>query len=256
MASIACENVSVAFPLYGGGSRSLKKTLMHLGTGGRVARDASDRLCVQALNEVSFAIEHGDRLGIVGPNGAGKTTLLRVLAGIYEPTHGAVRREGRVVPLFDPALGMDMEATGFENITLRGLLLGLSPAEIRERAEEVAAFTELADYLAMPVRTYSSGMMLRLAFAVSTCIDPEILLLDEWIAAGDARFLEKAERRMETLIDRSRILVIASHAEGLIKRLCTKAFFLESGRVKAFGPVDEVLEVYRNLAPTAAVAAG
>lgn len=244
MASIACENVSVAFPLYGGGSRSLKKTLMHLGTGGRVARDASDRVCVQALSEVSLAIRHGERVGLVGRNGAGKTTLLRVLAGIYEPTHGAVRREGRVVPLFGPALGMDRETTGYENITLRGMLLGLDPDEIQDRTAEIGAFTELADYLAMPVRTYSSGMMLRLAFAISTCIDPEILLLDEWVSAGDSHFLDKAERRMDSVIDSASILVIASHSGELIKRLCTKAVLLEEGRVKAFGPVDEVLVAY------------
>ena len=248
MASLAVENVSVAFPLYGGGSRSLKKTLMHRGTGGRVARDAGDRVCVEALRDVSLTIEHGERVGLVGPNGAGKTTLLRVLAGIYEPTYGAVHYTGHVVPLFDPALGMDPEATGYENIILRGLLLGLDPVEIRERAEEVAAFTELADYLAMPVRTYSTGMMLRLAFAISTCIKPEILLLDEWIGAGDAHFMDKAERRMNSVIDSASILVIASHSGELIKRLCNKALFLEGGCLRAFGPVDEVLTTYRNAA--------
>lgn len=248
MASIAADNVSVEFPLYGGGSRSLKKTLMYLGSGGRIGRDASDRVCVEALHDVSLIIEHGDRLGLIGPNGAGKTTLLRVLAGIYEPTRGIVHHTGHVVPLFNPALGMDPEATGYENITLRGMLLGLDPLEIRERTEEIAAFTELGDYLAMPVRTYSTGMMLRLAFAISTSIQPEILLLDEWIGAGDAHFLSKAEQRMNAVIDSSSILVIASHSEGLIKRLCTKAAFLEGGRVKASGSVDNVLDAYKQAA--------
>ncbi len=244
MASIAVENVSVEFPLYGGGSRSLKKTLMHRGTGGRVGRDASDRVCVQALRNVSLAIGHGERVGLVGPNGAGKTTLLRVLAGIYEPTYGAVRREGRVVPLFDPALGMDMEATGYENITLRGLLLGLSPQEIRERTEEITEFTELGDYLAIPVRTYSSGMMLRLAFAISTCVEPDILLMDEWILAGDAHFLEKAHRRMETFVGRSNILVVASHSQEIIRQWCNKAVLLDCGEALASGPVDEIVDRY------------
>ena len=246
MAAITVENVSVAFPLYGGSSRSLKKTLMRVGSGGRISRDAGDRVYVQALRDVSIRIDHGERLGLIGPNGAGKTTLLRVLAGIYEPTSGIVRREGHVSPLFDATLGMDMEATGYENILLRGLFLGLSPREIRGRTDEIAAFTELGDHLAMPVRTYSSGMTLRLAFAVSTCVDPEILLMDEWIAVGDAHFLDKAERRMERLVDRSRILVIASHSPDLIRRTCTKAVGLDSGRVVAVGAVDEVLTAYRG----------
>lgn len=241
MVSVTLEDVSVEFPIYGGGSRSLKKTLMRMGTGGRIARDAGDRICVQALREVSFRIDHGDRVGLVGPNGAGKTTLLRVLAGVYEPTRGIVRCDGQVAPLFDATLGMDMEATGYENIILRGLFLGLSPREMQSRTEEIAAFTELEDYLAMPVRTYSTGMMLRLAFAVSTCIEPEILLMDDWIAAGDAHFLKKAERRMETLIDRSRILVIASHSTDLIRRICTKTVLLDQGKVVSIGQVDELL---------------
>ena len=244
MAAITCENVSVDYPLYGAGSRSLKKTLMRMGSGGRISRDAGDRVCVQALRDVSLHIDHGERVGIIGSNGAGKTTLLRVLAGIYEPTRGVVRHEGHISPLFDTTLGMDTEATGYENIVLGGLFLGLSPREIRGRTDEIAEFTELGDYLSVPVRTYSTGMMLRLAFAVSTCIDPEILLMDEWIGVGDAHFLEKAERRMERLVGQSRILVIASHSDALIKRLCNKVVLLDHGEVKAIGLVAEILDQY------------
>ncbi len=248
MADIVVDDITIEFPLYGGSSRSLKKTLMRAGTGGRIARDAGERICVQALRNVSLAIGHGERVGLIGPNGAGKTTLRRVLAGIYEPAYGVVRLDGRTSPLFDVGLGTDPEATGYENIMLRGLLLGLDSDEIRERTEEIADFTELGAHLSLPVRTYSAGMRLRLAFAVSTCIRPEILLMDEWIGAGDARFLEKAEARMNEMIDRSSILVLASHSEALIRRLCTKAVFLDSGRVKAAGPVDAVCDAYRRAA--------
>jgi len=248
MAFIAVDNVSVEVLPLEKNSRSLKKTLAHIGSRGRIAQDASDRVCVQALRDVTLRIDYGDRVGLIGPNGAGKTTLLRVLAGVYEPTHGTMRHSGRVVPLFDAALGIDLEATGYENITLRGLLLGLSRKEIRERSEDIAAFTELGGYLALPVRMYSSGMALRLAFAISTCVDPEILLMDEWMAAGDAHFLDKAEKRMDSMIDRASILVIASHSEDLIRRLCTKVVYLEGGRIRAFGPVEEGLKAYKKAA--------
>ena len=245
---IELRDVTVEFPIYGGSSRSLKKTLVHYGSGGRISQDASDRICVQALRDVDLDFDHGDRVALVGPNGAGKTTLLRVLAGIYEPTVGTVRQEGRIVPLFDASLGMDIEATGYENITLRGLILGLDAQQIRDRTEEIADFTELGEYLAMPARTYSSGMLLRLAFAISTCIDPEILLMDEWIGVGDARFLQKAEARMNSIVDRSSIVVIASHSEDIIRRLCTKAVYLEGGQVKSCGPTEEVLREYGQVA--------
>ncbi len=247
MALITVEKVSVDFPIYGGSSRSLKKTLISMGTGGRIARDAGDRLCVQALRDVSLELEEGDRVGLVGPNGAGKTTLLRVLAGVYEPTRGIVRRNGYVSPLFSATLGMDMEATGYENIVLRGLFLGLSPRQIRGMMDEIVEFTELGDYLALPMHTYSSGMRLRLAFAVSTCFDPDILLIDEGIGAGDAQFLEKAKRRMERFVGRSSILVIASHSENLVKRLCTKAAFLDRGELKEFGSVCQVLSAFNDV---------
>lgn len=247
-AFIKLKDVTVEFPIYGGSSRSLKKTLVHYGSGGRISQDASDRICVQALRDISLEFTHGDRVALVGPNGAGKTTLLRVLAGIYEPTVGSVRQQGRIVPLFDASLGIDIEATGYENITLRGLLLGLDVQQIRERTKEIADFTELGEYLAMPARTYSSGMLLRLAFAISTSIHPEILLMDEWIGVGDARFLQKAEARMNSVVDRSSIVVIASHSEHILRRLCTKAIYLEGGQIKSLGPTQQVLNEYSQVA--------
>lgn len=250
MASITVENVSVDFPIYGGGSRSLKKSVIRAGTGGRLARDAGNRTCVRALNDVSLQLENGDRLGIVGPNGAGKTTLLRVLAGVYEPAYGTVRRDGNVSTLFDATLGMDMEATGYENILLRGLFLGMSPRQARRMMDEIAEFTDLGEFLAMPVHTYSSGMRLRLGLAASTCFDPEILLMDEWIGMGDAHFLEKAQLRMDRFVDRSSILVIASHSEALIERLCNKAVLLDRGEVAAAGTVDEVLYAHTTSSTT------
>jgi len=236
--------MSLDFPLFGAGSRSLKKAIVRIGSGGRVARESNDTVVVKALRDLSFTISHGERVGLVGSNGAGKSTLLRVLSGVYEPNSGLIRREGKAVGLFDPSLGMDMEATGYQNIFLRGLLMGLSREELREKTEDIARFTELGEYLDMPVRAYSSGMLLRLAFAVSTCVVPDILLLDEWIGAGDARFLDKAQERLQGLIERSGILVLASHSEDIIRRLCNRAFLLEGGRLIASGTPEEVFALY------------
>lgn len=244
MAQITVENMSLDFPLFGAGSRSLKKAIVRIGSGGRVARESNDTVVVKALRDLSFTISHGERVGLVGSNGAGKSTLLRVLSGVYEPNSGLIRREGKAVGLFDPSLGMDMEATGYQNIFLRGLLMGLSREELREKTEDIARFTELGEYLDMPVRAYSSGMLLRLAFAVSTCVVPDILLLDEWIGAGDARFLDKAQERLQGLIERSGILVLASHSEDIIRRLCNRAFLLEGGRLIASGTPEEVFALY------------
>ena len=244
--SLRLDSVTVDFPIYSADSRSLKKRLLGRSSGGRIGRDDENRLSIRALEDVTLALGRGDRVGLVGANGAGKTTLLRVFAGIYEPTRGWVRRQGRVASLFDLSLGMDMEATGYENILVRGALLGLSPAEARGRVDEISAFTELGDYLAMPVHTYSMGMKLRLAFAVCTCIEPEILLMDEWIGVGDASFVAKAERRLRDLVDRAGILALASHNAALLERVCATGVLLEAGQARAVGPIGDVLREYRE----------
>ena len=203
---------------------------------------------MRALENVSLALAHGDRLGLVGSNGAGKTTLLRVLAGAYEPTRGRVWRHGRTASLLNVSLGIDAEATGYENIMTRGLFLGLMPEQVRERVEEIADFTELGDYLAMPVHTYSAGMRLRLAFAVCTCFDPEILLMDEWLGIGDRAFFEKARRRLEEFVERAGILVLASQSAVLLQRVCASGVVLDAGRVIARGPIGELLKEYKQAA--------
>lgn len=243
---VALDAVAISFPVYQAGSRSLKKRVLFRGSGGRIGRDANQRIVVEALRDVSLSLRTGDRLALVGSNGAGKTTLLRVIAGIYEPAHGTVITRGRISPMFDVNLGIDPELSGYENIRTRGLLLGMSSRAVEGHIPEIADFTELGDYLDMPVRTYSSGMMLRLGFAVATCFEPEILLMDEWILAGDAHFMAKAQLRIQKFVERASVLVLSSHNLDLCSRWCTKALWLEQGQVRALGPVDEVLGDYRQ----------
>jgi homopolymeric O-antigen transport system ATP-binding protein len=245
MASIELSNVSIQFPLYQGSSRSLKKTLFAAANRRKLSRERN-RVVVRALDDVSLTIEHGDRIGLVGHNGAGKTTLLRVLAGVYEPTAGRIAISGEVRALLDVNLGLDPDATGYENIFLRGLYLGLHPSEIRRLAPAIAEFTELGDFLHMLVRTYSSGMTLRLAFAVATATQPEILLMDEWLLAGDAQFLAKARERIDHFVRQSQILVLASHSLDVIREWCNKAAWLDSGRVVMVGDPETVIARYTD----------
>jgi len=247
MASIELRDVSVSFPIYSAGTRSLKNIVLSATTGGRIGDDEG-HVIVQALDRVSLSLSEGDRIALIGHNGAGKTTLLRVLAGIFEPLVGAVRIEGKVTPMFDINLGIDPESTGYENIFLRGLYLGLTKSEILARIEDVATFTELGSFLNLPVRTYSAGMQARLSFAMATCIDPEILLVDEGIGAGDAAFLEKANERLQKFIQRAGILVLASHAEDLVRRFCDQAIVISHGRIICRGTIEEGLRVYRESA--------
>lgn len=248
MASIELRDISVSFPIYDTSSRSLKKTFIAGTTGGRIGKEAgSGHLSVvRALDTVSLYLTHGDRVGLVGHNGSGKTTLLRVLAGIYEPGAGNIEVTGHVAPLFDISLGMDPEATGYENIFLRGLFLGLTRKQVQSRLGEIAEFTELGNFLTLPIRTYSAGMRMRLAFAVSTSIEPDILLLDEGIGAGDTAFLEKANRRLTEFVGKAGIIVLASHSESLIRSMCEKAVLLERGQVIAFDDAESILDLYRR----------
>jgi ABC-2 type transport system ATP-binding protein/lipopolysaccharide transport system ATP-binding protein len=251
LASITLKHVSVAFPIYDASSRSLKKHIFSGTTGGRIRHDpASSKVTVvQALEDINLDLRDGARVGLIGHNGAGKTTLLRVLAGIFEPAVGSVEIRGHAAPLFDIQLGMDHEATGYDNIELRGLFLGMTRRQIRDKLDEIAEFTELGDFLDLPIRTYSAGMRMRLAFAVTTSIDPDILLIDEGIGAGDAAFLEKADKRLNDFTSKAAIVVLASHSESLVRKMCDTSLLMERGRIKAFGPTDHILDVYRNKTP-------
>ena len=244
MAAIDLLDVSLDYPIYDAGSRSLKNAMLR-GIGGRIAADQG-RVAIQALRGVSLQLRDGDRLALIGHNGAGKSTLLKVLAGIYEPPEGRVRIEGRVSSLTDLTMGMDMEATGYENIVMRGVFLGLSRAEARAKLPEIETFTELGEFLRLPVRSYSAGMLVRLAFAVSTASRPEILIMDEMIGAGDAAFAEKARARVTDYIARSSILVLASHDGAVLRQFCNKGALLQKGRLERFGPIEDVLGAYER----------
>ena len=244
MAHIRLQDLGLEFAIYHGSSRSLKKALVAKSTQGNLARDALDRVNVQALTGVNLDIKDGDRFALIGPNGAGKTTLLKVLAGIFEPTHGNISIEGRVSALLDPQVGLNADATGYENIIIRGMYMDIHPREMRRHVEDVAEFTELGHYLDMPVRTYSAGMMIRLAFAISTCVAPDILLMDEWLSAGDAHFLAKARKRMEGFVRASSILVLASHSLPLVEEWCNRGIFVLHGKIMAAGDIGEVIAAY------------
>jgi lipopolysaccharide transport system ATP-binding protein len=243
MASIDVSDLHVSFPLYHGTARSLKKTVAAAASG-RLREDPQHRMVVHALRGLSFSLAPGDRLGLIGGNGAGKTTLLRSLAGIYEPVLGRVTVKGELHTLLDTNLGMNVELTGRENIGLRGLYAGLKPAAIRALEEDVQEFADLGGFLDMPVRTYSSGMVIRLGFALATSIRPQVLLMDEWFAAGDASFMKKARNRLEALVQHAEILVISTHQSDVIAAWCTKVLWMEQGVIRMEGPPNLVLPEY------------
>ncbi len=256
-AFVEVEDLSLDFPLYHGGARSLKKTMLQAAsnrvagslragtTGGAVAEDRTRRVVVEALRHLSFRLSSGERLGIVGHNGAGKSSLLRVLGGIYEPVAGRVHVGGSIDTLLDTNFGMNLDLTGRENIRLRGRYVGLSRGGLRALEDDVEAFAALGPFLELPVRVYSSGMVVRLGFGLATAISPQVLLMDEWFMAGDSRFRQKAHARLETVVRGAEILVLTSHMPAVLRTWCTRLLWLQAGRIVADGPVDEILARYR-----------
>ena len=233
MAHISIENLTVEFAIFGANSRSLKNKILSQATGGRIMSGARDIITVRAIDNISIEINDGDRIGLVGHNGSGKTTLLRVLAGIYKPNGGAITIEGQVGALLNPTAGMDPESTGIENIYLRGYMMGMSRREIASKLDDIAEFSELGDFLELPMRTYSAGMFARLAFAISTAADKDILLIDEGIGAGDAAFQKKVQQRIESLFNRTPIIILASHSDALISEFCSRRVQMEHGAIKS-----------------------
>lgn len=251
--SIETNDAWVEFPIFDAKSRSLKKAFLGK-AGGAIGRNNSDVVVIEALREITLSLKEGDRVGLVGHNGAGKSTLLRLLAGIYEPSRGSASIRGRVAPVFDLGVGMDPEISGYENIVIRGLFLGQTRKQMLAKVDEIADFTELGEYLSMPLRTYSAGMRVRLAMGVVTSIDPEILLLDEALGAVDAEFMKKARTRLQSLVARSGILVFASHSNEFLAQLCDTALWIDHGQVRMHGGIEEVVGAYEGPEAAAHVA--
>ena len=228
---LRAKNLYIEYPVLENSHRSLKKTVLNFSTGGKIGHDAKNHTTILALDDLNFEIKEGDRVGLLGHNGSGKTTLLRAMAGIYAPTHGSLEIKGKIASLLDVSMGLDRDATGYENIYLRAILDGLNPEIIKRKTNEIAEFSELADYLNLPVRTYSSGMMMRLSFAISTSVEADIIIMDEWLSVGDKSFQEKASKKLETLVSNAGILVIASHDPSLIDKICNKKIILEHGKI-------------------------
>ena len=244
MAHIKAINATVEIPIYNISSRSFKNKIFQIATNDKFGRNDKGNLVVKALKCLNFEFSKGDRVGIIGKNGSGKSTLLRVLSGAYKPTTGNFAIQGKIASLIDISLGIDHEATGKENIYLRGAFLGMSKKEMDKKFDDIVSFSELENFINLPVRTYSSGMHLKLAFSVSTIIQPEILLMDEWLSVGDEEFKKKAEKRLNDLVKTTEILVIASHSRDLIEKNCNKVILLEDGIIKSMGAPKEICSSY------------
>ena len=240
MACVEVENLSLTYPIYGSNARSFKSTLLNVATGGRLDKN-NTVVFVEALKDVNFKLEPGDRLALIGHNGAGKSTLLKVLAKIYEPTKGRVNVQGRTNCLFDIMMGMDHELNAYENILMRGLILGLSRQEINRITPRIEEFAELGDFMKVPIKSYSAGMKVRLAFGIITSVSSEILLIDEIVNVGDAKFFEKAKNQMHDLIHQSEFMILSTHDTHIAKEFCNRALLLEKGIVKTICPIDEIL---------------
>ncbi len=246
MSKIILENVCLDYPIYNSAHNSLRRTIVNLGTGGVIFKNHNDISVVRALDNISINIQQGDKIGLIGHNGSGKSTLLRTIGQFYTPTSGKLLVEGNILPLFSVCTGMDLEKTGYENINLIGKLLNLSNKKIQEITPDIEEFSELSNFLNFPVRTYSDGMKIRLGFSIFTCLEPEILLLDEAIGVSDANFIEKAIKRAKVLYSKANILVIASHSTVIIEEFCNKVLWLNNGKIHMLGNVKDVIREYNN----------
>ena len=244
MAELRLENASISFPIYDSRGKSFTNQLVKVATGGRLGKDSHGTVTVDALKDISLHLKDGDRLGLMGHNGSGKTTLLRLLAGIYEPTAGKAIRQGKIGSLVDIGLGINPDATGIENIELRSAIMGVPKKQLKSLQDEIIEFSELGDFVRLPVRTYSTGMQMRLAFSVATAIQPEILLMDEWLSVGDETFKNRAEQKLMELVEGSSILVIASHSRQLLETSTTTAIVLEEGSVFSSGTTLDLTRAY------------
>ena len=237
-AIVEVHGVELSYPIYSMRAHSLRNTIANLAVGGKLLKDGQDVIHVSALRNINFTLQEGDRLGIIGHNGAGKTTLLKVLAGVYEPDRGAVNVKGNISSMIDISLGLDSALTGRENLLAMGRMRGFTTRRILEKMDDILEFSELGAFIDLPVKTYSAGMQARLVFAVGTSLDPDVVLLDEWLGAGDASFQHKAKARMNGILEQSRCLILATHSNSLIRAVCNKLLVLDGGNQAYFGPLD------------------
>jgi lipopolysaccharide transport system ATP-binding protein len=238
------KNVCVDIPVYNLNTRSLKKMLIKSLSQSKIVLDQSGIQIVQALKNINIDLNSGDRLGLIGPNGAGKSTLLRVLSGVYSPTSGSISSKGKVSPLIDLALGMDVEASGLENIYLQGEIFEISKKLIDKNINDIINFSELKEFIELPVRTYSAGMIFRLGFSVLTCLQPEILLMDEWIGVGDNNFSKKVNQRFKDILEKTKVFVLASHSKELILEFCNRVVWIENGSIRIDGSPKKLCDLY------------
>lgn len=244
MSHITLDHVDVSYPVVQDHYLSLRRAMLRVLSGGKLYRQDTHMKLVHAIRDLSFEIKEGDRLGIIGRNGAGKSTLLKTIGGFILPNRGEVRVQGRVTSLFSVNGGMDIERSGYDNIFLMGRLLGMKRVAMQKHLTDIEDFSELKNFLDMPVRSYSEGMKVRLGVAVVTCLEPDILVLDEAIGAGDSHFIEKATQRAKKLYERASIIVMASHDNTILRNLCNKALWLDQGKIMMVGAVPEVLAAY------------
>lgn len=245
MVEISLKNICLDYPILGYTPKITRK-LLSLASAGQISSGEKSHY-IRSLDGVTLDLRPGDKLAIIGGNGAGKTTLLKVIAGIYQPTKGIRRISGRITSILGTGFGLDDEATGYQNIFLGGIALGFTYKEMKSCVVDIEDFTELGNFLNMPLRTYSSGMRARLAFAIATCMHPDILVIDEGIGTGDASFIDKAQKRLETFLSKASILIIASHSNSLLETFCNKCLLMKNGRNEFFGDLKKGIKLYKDM---------